>query len=88
MQHHVIIVVDNDADSASRLEEELLFMDETHVRVSEVDEWRDCCADDDVEALFVGPGVAEKDVCWLLKAVEQYDPDLPVVLVGSRKLAA
>ena len=88
MQHHVIIVVDNDLDNASRLEEELLFMDELHVRVAPVDEWRDCCANDKVEALFVGPGVIEKDVCSLLKAVEDYDPDVPVVLVGTRKLAA
>lgn len=88
MQHHVIIVVESDSQYASRLEEELLFMDETDVRVADVGEWRDCCADDKVEALFVGPGVIGQDVRSLMEDIRRFDPELPVVLVGDRGLAA
>ncbi len=88
MQRHVIIVIDPDATLASRLEEEIQFMDDTQVCVAGVDEWRDRCAGRRIEALFVGPGVADNDMRALLDDVEEFDPNLAIVLVGDRQLAA
>ena len=88
MQHHVIIVIDPDAGFASRLEEEILFMDDTEVCVSGIDGWRDSCTGMRVDALFVGPGVAESDMPSLMADVEDFDPNVPIVIVGERPLAA
>ena len=88
MQHHVIIVIDPDAAIASRLEEEILFMDDTQVCVADVDGWRDSCTGKRVDALFVGPGVADGDMRALMADVEAFDPNLPIVIVGERQLAA
>ncbi len=88
MQHHVIIVIDPDTAFASRLEEEILFMDDTQVCVAGVDGWRDSCTGKRVDALFVGPGVTDKDITSLMADVEDFDPNLPIVFVGERSLAA
>ncbi len=88
MQHHVIVVIDPDATFASRLEEEILFMDDTEVCVSGVDGWRDSCTGMRVDALFVGPGVGDSDMSALMADVEDFDPNVPIVIVGERPLAA
>ena len=88
MQHHVIVVIDPDATFASRLEEEITFMDDTQVCVAGVDGWRDSCTGKRVDALFVGPGVADSDINVLMQDVETFDPNLPIVFVGERPLAA
>ncbi len=88
MQHHVIVVIDPDATFASRLEEEILFMDDTRVRVSDIDGWRDRCTGMRIDALFVGPGVGDSEMRSLMADVEAFDPNLPIVIVGARPLAA
>lgn len=88
MQHHAIIVIDPDSEHASRLEEELLFMDESNIRIAKPDGWRDCCAGENVGALFLGPGVADNDVHALISEIGEFLPDVPIVLVGDRRIAA
>ncbi len=88
MQRHVIIVIDPDSELASRLEEELVFMDESNVRVARPDGWRDCCAGEQVGAMFLGPGVTTEEVHTLIAEVGEFDPDVPIILVGDHQLAA
>lgn len=88
MDGHVILVIDNDADSASNLKALIEFLDAPAVRTAGVDDWRSQVGDDYLDAIFIGAGVKDPEMRRILSDIGDFAPDLAVVRVGDQPVAA
>ena len=82
-QDSVIMVVDRDKEEADRLKQLIEFMDSPAVATATPKRWRERLGDHRLEALFVGPDLSDKDLNVLLADIGDYDPNIPIVLVGE-----
>jgi DNA-binding NtrC family response regulator len=76
-----ILVVDSDAGSAESLRELIEFMDTPVVTVAAPADWRERLGKRRLEALFVGPGLSDRQVAGLFNALADIDPNVPVVML-------
>ena len=82
-QDSVIMVVDRDKAEADHLKQLIEFMDSPAVATATPKRWRERLGDHRLEALFVGPDLSDKDLNVLLADIGDYDPNIPIVLVGE-----
>lgn len=82
-QDSVIMVVDRDKAEAEHLKQLIEFMDSPAVATATPKRWRERLGDHRLEALFVGPDLSDKDLDKLLADIGDYDPNIPIVLVGE-----
>ena len=79
----LIMVVNRGEAEADRLRQLIEFMDSPAVTTSSPCRWRERLGDHRLEALFVGPDLSDKDIDALLTDIGEYDPNVPIVLVGE-----
>lgn len=84
-QDSVIMVVDRDKAEAEHLKQLIEFMDSPAVATATPKRWRERLGDYRLEALFVGPDLSDKDLNKLLADIGNYDPNIPIVLVGEHR---
>lgn len=82
-QDSLIMVVDRDTAEADHLKQLIEFMDSPAVATATPKRWRERLGDHRLEALFVGPDLSDKDLNVLLADIGDYDPNIPIVLVGE-----
>lgn len=76
-----ILVVDHDLRISRHVKELLEFMDAPLVVTAGPDDWRERLGDRRLEALFVGPELADDCVNLLLADLQILDPNVPVVMM-------
>jgi hypothetical protein len=79
----LIMVVNRGKAEADHLKQLIQFMDNPAVATARPSRWRERLGDHRLEALFVGPDLNGKDLDVLLKDIAEYDPNVPIVLVGE-----
>ena len=75
------MVVNAGAAVADNLKELIEFMDAPEVRVATPAKWREIADETRVEAVFVGPDLADEDVRKLLAGIGDLDPSIPIVML-------
>ncbi|MDX1515261.1 MAG: hypothetical protein R3288_00400 [Woeseiaceae bacterium] len=80
-----ILVVDRDPTLAENLKGLIEFMDTPSVETAVPADWRERLGERRLEALFVGPDLADDDVEQLLGDLAQFDPNVPVVVIGNSR---
>lgn len=80
----VIVVVDPDNDRAERVKGLVEFMDCHRVLTAMPDDWQSRLGARRLEAMFVGPGLSDEAVGGLLADLEQFDPNVAVVMIQGR----
>ncbi|MDJ0793437.1 MAG: hypothetical protein QNI98_04260 [Woeseiaceae bacterium] len=76
-----IMVVNAAAATADNLKELIEFMDAPEVRVATPAKWREVAEETRVEAVFLGPDLADDDVRQLLTGIGDLDPSIPIVML-------
>ena len=79
----LIMIVNRGRAEADRLRQLIEFMDSPAVATTSPGRWRERLGDHRLEALFVGPDLSDKDLDALLNDIGDYDPNVPIVLVGE-----
>ncbi len=79
-----VLVIDQDLSLAENLKELIEFMDTPHVVTATPDGWRQRLGTRRLEAMFVGPDLTEESVSSLLADLEQFDPNVPVVMIQEK----
>lgn len=83
IREKTIMVVDSDASSAESLREVIEFMDSPLVTVAAPADWRERLGKRRLEALFVGPGLDDRQLTGLFNALAEMDPNVPVVMLNG-----
>lgn len=83
-RHGTVLVIDEDLGRAENLKELIEFMDTPSVITAIPDDWRGRLGEGRLEALFVGPGLSDEVVEGLLAELEQFDPNVPVIMIQGR----
>ena len=78
-----ILVVDSDVSSAESLREVIEFMDSPLVTVANPTDWQERLGKRRLEALFVGPGLNDRQLTGLFNALGKMDPNVPVVMLNG-----
>ncbi len=76
-----ILLVDQNTATVENVRELIEFMDAPSVVTAMPADWQDRLGKRRLEALFVGPGLTDKQISTLLSAVAQIDPNVPVVMM-------
>ena len=77
------MVVNAGAAAADNLKELIEFMDAPEVRVATPAKWLEIANETRVEAVFVGPDLADEDVRKLLTGIGDLDPSIPIVMLDA-----
>ena len=76
-----ILVVDRSTRTAENVRELIEFMDTPSVITAAPADWKKRLGPRRLEALFVGPGLTERQVAALLDELGAIDPNAPVVMM-------
>lgn len=79
-----MLVVDLDLGRAENLKSLIEFMDTPSVITAMPDDWRNRLGARRLEALFVGPELGDDAIAALLSELEQFDPNVPVVMIQKQ----
>lgn len=78
---YMILVVNRSTDPALNLKELIEFMDAPRVRVTVPEQWRETLGDYRLQALFLGPDLADQEVEDLITDVGALDPNASIVML-------
>ena len=79
------MVVDGSARTARNVRDLIEFMDTPTVLTATLSDWKECLGSRRLEALFVGPGLADSQVASLLNELGALDPNVPVVMMQQAR---
>ena len=83
----MILVVDTEAAVAERLKSMIEFMDTPAVVTAMPDDWRQQAEGERLDAVFLGPDLADREVAEVVDGVGEIDPNASIVIVDKRALA-
>lgn len=77
----VILIVDDDAQSATKLREMIEFLDSPAVEVADFEHWQKTSSQLRLAALFIGTSISEARVELITEQLHNSHPDVPVVVL-------
>ena len=81
-RNSIIMIVNDSPDEARNIKELIEFMDVPQVLTSTPSNWRSRLGDQRLDAIFVGPQVTDSDIRSVFGAIGEYNPNVPVVVIG------
>lgn len=83
----MILVVDSKASVAEKLKSMIEFLDTPAVVTAGARDWREQAEGERLDAVFVGPDLAESEVADLVGGIGEIDPNASIVIVDKRALS-
>ena len=83
----VILVINHRQAEAENLKELIEFLDTPQVLVAAPEDWREKLGDERLEAVFVGPDLADDEVDALIADIGQLDANVPIVMLQGKDAA-
>ncbi len=77
----MIVLVNDSASNAKQLKELIEFMDAPQVLVATSLDWQKQVQDQRMEAVFIGPDMADDAVHDVIEGVGKLDPNVPIVVL-------
>lgn len=85
--NYSILVVNQVRFEGDNLKELIEFMDTPNVCTATPDDWREALGERMLEAVFVGPDLADDQLDGLLTEIRDYDPNVSIVIMQAGEVA-
>lgn len=83
----VILVINHRQAEAENIKELIEFLDTPQVMVAAPEDWRAKLGDERLEAVFVGPDLADDEVDALIVDIGKFDANVPIVMLQGKDAA-
>lgn len=83
----VILVINHRQADAEKLKELIEFLDTPHVLTAVPETWRAAFGEARLEAVFVGPDLADDEVDALILDIGEFDANVPIVMLQGQDAA-
>ena len=77
----MILVIDSEAGTATKLKSMIEFMDSPRVVTASPGDWHARLGDERLDAVFIGSHVDDGDVDAMLDELEHIDPNVSIVMI-------
>lgn len=78
-----IMVVNHAGSTADNLKELIEFMDAPQVCTATPAKWQQQVGESRLEAVFIGPGLNDKEIRSLVDGIGNLDPNIPIVMLSE-----